>query len=156
MALVIYPTVDYDSFITVVDATTTISEYTLHSAIWLALTIAEQEVYLRIAARNIIDHIDQELTPFPDVMPSCVGEAQALMAVQDVVYGFSAQDTVDESGSIKKEKVASLEIEYYDTKSKTAKRVSVVPDMAMLCLEDIGYVLTPHIGGLTQTILGRS
>ena len=89
-------------------------------------------------------------------MPSCVGEAQALMAVQDVVYGFSAQDTVDESGSIKKEKVASLEIEYYDTKSKTAKRVSVVPDMAMLCLEDIGYVLTPHIGGLTQTILGRS
>ena len=156
MALVIYPTADYDSFITVADAATTIGEYTLHSAVWTALTSAEQEIYLRIAARNIIDHVDQDLTPFPDPMPTCVGQAQALMAIQDVVYGFSAQDTVDESGSIKKEKVASLEIEYYDTKSKTAKRVSVVPDMAMLCLEDIGYVLSPYIAGLTQTTLGRS
>ena len=156
MALVIYPIADYDSFITVDDATITISEYTLHKDVWTNLTIAEQEIYLRIAARNIIDHVDQELTPFPDVMPTCVGQAQALMAVQDVVYGFSAQDTVDESGSIKKEKVASLEIEYYDTKSKTAKRVSVVPDMAMLCLEDIGYILSPYIAGLTQTTLGRS
>ena len=156
MALVIYPTADYNSFITVVDATTTISEYTLHSTVWTALTSEEKEVYLRIAARNIIDHVDQELTPFPDVMPTCVGQAQALMAVQDVVYGFSAQTTVDETGAIKKEKVASLEIEYYDTKSNSMKTASRVPAMALPCLEDLGYAYSPSISGLTQLTLGRS
>ena len=154
MALILYPTADYDSFITVADATTVIQGYTLHGSVWSALSVAEQEVYLRIAARNIIDHVDQELTPFPDEMPVCVGDAQALMAIQDVVYGFSTETTAEEFGSIKKEKVASLETEYYDTNaSKTAQRV---PSMAQPCLEDIGYLFTPNISGLSQTTLGRS
>ena len=115
MALIIYPTADYDSFITVADAKTVIEAYTLYATQWNALTTTEQEVYLRIAARNIIDHVDQETNPFPEIMPTCVGDAQALMAVQDVVYGFSASVATEETGSIKKQKVASLEIEYYDT-----------------------------------------
>ena len=156
MALVIYPTADYDSFITVADATTAISELTLHNTLWVALTTAEQEVYLRIAFRNIEDHVDQTLTPYPDPFPTCVGEAQALMAVQDVVYGFSASTSTAEVGSVKKQKVASLEIEYFDSKTNTMKYAPRVPDMAIPCLETLGYIFTPTYNGLSQSTLGRS
>lgn len=156
MALVIYPTADYDSFITVADATTVIETYTLHATTWNALTVTEQEVYLRIAATDIVQHVDQELTPFPDPMTSCVGDAQALMAIQDVVYGFSASTTVADVGSVKKQKVATLEIEYYDSKSNTTKTAPRVPTMAEPCLEELGYLFTPSVNGLTQSTLGRS
>ena len=156
MALIIYPTADYDSFITVADATTAIGELTLHSTQWTALTNAEKEVYLRIAFRNIDDHVDQDDYPYPDPMTDCVGTSQALMAVQDVVYGFSASTSTAEVGSVKKEKVASLEIEYYDSKSNTMKYAQIVPDMAKPCLETLGYIFTPTYNGLSQSTLGRS
>ena len=155
MALIIYPTADYDSFITVADADTVVSTLTLYDAQWSDKTTAEKEVYLRIAFRNIDDHVDQSLTPYPDPMPDCVGEAQALMAVQDVVYGTSTPDT-DVNGAIKKQKVASLEIEYYDTSTGETVSIPVVPPMAVPCLETLGYIFTPTVGGLSQTTLGRS
>ena len=154
MALIIYPTADYDSFVTVADATTVIAAYTLHSATWIVLTTAEQEVYLRIAARNIIDHVDQEENPFPDPMTDCVADAQALMAINDVVYGFSASIAAEETGATKKEKVGTLEVEYYDTKKSSG--ISMVPTLAVPCLEALGYVFTPNIDGLAQLTLGRS
>ena len=154
MALVIYPTADYDSFISVADATVVIEAYTLYKTQWSALTVLEQEVYLRISARNIIDHTDPD--EYPDPFPTCVGDAQALMSVQDVVYGFSASTSTDETGAIKKQKVGSLEIEYFDASSGTTKTVSRIPTLAVPCLEDLGYLFTPSINGLTQTILGRS
>ena len=155
MALVIYPTADYDSFITVADATTAISELTLHSTLWVALTTAEQEVYLRIAFRNIDDHVNQTLTPYADPIATCVGEAQALMAIQDVVYGTSTPDT-DLNGAIKKQKVASLEIEYYDVSSGKVISVPIVPPMAVPCLETLGYIFSVSVGNLSQLTLGRS
>jgi len=156
MALIIYPTADYDSFVSVADATTTIANLTLHSSVWVALTTGEQEAYLRIACRNIEDHVDQDETPYPDPMTDCVAEAQALMAVQDVVYGFSASTTAQETGAIRKQKVASLEIEYYDSATGGMKSAPRVPTMAVPCLEALGYVFTPSVSGLSQVTLGRS
>ena len=156
MALIIYPTADYDSFITVADATTAIDSLTLYSTQWAALSATEKEVYLRIAFRDIDDHVDQDDYPYPDPMTDCVGEAQALMAIQDVVYGFSASVSTAEVGSVKKQKVASLEIEYYDSKSNTMKYAPRVPDMAKPCLETLGYTFTPTYNGLSQSTLGRS
>lgn len=155
MALIIYPTADYDSFITVADATTVVEELTLYASTWNALSVSEQEVYLRIAMRRIIDGIDQETDPLPDPMLDCAGEAQALMAVEDVVYGISA-NVQPEVGSVKKEKVASLEIEYYDSVLGKTRMVSIVPAMARPCLETLGYDVPPNIIGLQQTTLGRS
>ena len=156
MALIIYPTDSYDSFISVADATTVIDTLTLFSTEWGAITDTEKEIYLRIAMRRIVDGIDQDENPLPDPLPDCAGEAQALMAVQDVVYGISANTTTESTGSIKKQKVASLEIEYYDTTSQTTKMVSIIPAMARPCLEELGYELPPMVTGLKQTTLGRS
>ena len=156
MALIIYDDADYDSFISVADATTIIGNLTLYATQWGAITEAEQEIYLRIACRRIEDGIDQEAYPYPDPMPACAGEAQALMAVQDLVYGISAGTNTNATGSIKKQKVASLEIEYYDTATATTTMVSIIPLMARPCLEALGYDVPPYISGLKQTTLGRS
>ncbi len=155
MALIIYPTANYDSFISVEDADTVVSTLTLHEALWSDKDETEKEVYLRIAFRNIDDHVDQTLTPYPDPMTDCVGEAQALMAVQDVIYGTSTPDT-ELNGAIKKQKVASLEIEYYDTNTGKVISIPVVPSMAVSCLETLGYIFSPKISGLSQSTLGRS
>ena len=155
MALVIYPTEDYDSFITLVDAVTVAETLTVNASAWTGLTDAEQEIYLRIALRRIEDGVDQDEDPYPDPMPTCVGEAQALMAIQDVVYGISA-NTQAETGSVKKHKVSSLEIEYYDSTLGATRMVSVIPEMARPCLEELGYDVPPTILGLSQSTLGRS
>lgn len=156
MALVLYPTTDYDSFISVEDATTVISKLTLHSAVWTALSDGDKEVYLRIACRLIVDGVDQTTYPFTDPMPTCVGEAQAMIAVQDVVYGFSATTTIDTNGAIKKQKVGSLEIEYYDTATGTKKYAPLIPAMAKPCLVTLGYDFPTELGRLSQLTLGRS
>ncbi len=155
MALTIYPAVGYDSFVTVVDATDYIDRLTMHGPAWSALTESDQEVYLRIACRYIEDGIDTDIYPLPDPAPACLGESQSLIAVQDVVYGFSTTTTTDSTGALKKQKVASLEVEYYDT-DKVTNSASRVPSMAMPCLEDLGFALPSNIGGLSQLVLGRS
>tara|TARA_R110000772_G_scaffold5454_1_gene19462 strand:- start:13986 stop:14453 length:468 start_codon:yes stop_codon:yes gene_type:complete len=155
MALIIYPTASYDSFITIADANTAVDSLTLYSTQWAAKSDTEKEIYLRIAFRNIDDHVNQTLTPYADPIATCVGEAQALMAIQDVVYGTSTPDT-DLNGAIKKQKVASLEIEYYDVSSGKVISVPIVPPMAVPCLETLGYIFSVSVGNLSQLTLGRS
>ena len=160
MALIIYPTADADSFISVADATTVIATYTLDSASWTALTLSEQEVYLRISYRDIVNHTDildtdTNLTAIPD----CIPEAQALMASWDVRNGLSVEAATDETGSIKKNKVGSIEQEFYDvatTRYDTNRTINRVPTSVVPCLEDFGYEFTPSIAGLTQLTLGKS
>ncbi len=155
MALIIYPNTGYDTFITTVDATVVIQKYTLQSAAWIALSVDDQESYLRIAFRNIVDN-----TPdFPDgvdPVDDCVGDAQALIASQDVTYGISASTTVGDVGAVKKQKVASVEVEYYDPGTGVTETAPTIPEMAWSCLESIGYVRPSGVSGLTQSTLGRS
>ncbi len=156
MALIIYPTDGYDSFVSVEEATTYITTLTTQGAAWEALDEATQEVYLRIACRNILMGIDQNVNPLPDPAPACLGESQSLMASQDLTYGISATTDVGDTGAIKKQKVATLEIEYYDTASGVTTTIPLVPKMAQPCLQSLGYYISPAITGLSQTTLGRS
>ena len=151
MALIIYPTADADSFISVADATTVIETLTLDGAAWGALSVSEQEVYLRIAYRNIVDHTDT--TTYPDPLDICVGSSQALMASWDLKNGLSL-DVEDYRGALKKNKVGTIEQEFYDVDK--VRSVGTVPTMAKACLEELGYIFPVNANGLTQTILGRS
>lgn len=158
MALILPPDAAYDSFVSVVDATMYIETFTLDSAVWIALTVADQEIYLRIATRRIQDGVDQDVYPIdPAILPACLAEATSLMAVHDLVNGISAGTaTASNTGSIKKEQVGDIVQEYYDTKSTTNTYVNLVPTLARPCLEDMGYVFPLGINGLAQLTLGRS
>lgn len=155
MALVLYPTNGYDSFVSLADATNYITKYTLQLDSWSAFDTTTQEALLRIAAQRLTSNSDELLFPITPI-PDCIPIAQALMASQDGKYGFSSGLIYDDKGATKREKVSVIEVEYYDTKGNYSTTAPLIPPQLSGCLEAIGYYLAANISGLSQTILGRS
>ena len=158
MALVLPPSSDYTSFVSLVDAQDYINALTLDGAAWLAIGSDQQEVYLRIATRRIQDGIDQDVYPIDATsIPTCTAEATSLMAVHDLVNAISSGSaTASETGAIKKEQVGSIVQEYYDTKSVVNDYTSLVPALSRPCLESMGYEFPVSLGGLFQMTIGKS
>jgi len=151
MALVLYPDPNADSFVTVAEADDYISRLTLDFAQWDSLIEEDKERYLRIAYRDIIDNTDPDT--YPDLLPECVGESQSLMASNDLIIGISSGTYSAQSNLIKRNKVGSIEQEFYSG-YKLIKEPTRVPDQASTCLEELGYN-TIKTTGVTQTTLGR-
>jgi hypothetical protein len=147
MALIICPDPSCDSFVDLVDAENYISMYTLHSDVWEALSDEDQERYLRIAYRVIVDN-----AIIPDPIPTCLAQAQSLIAVNDLVYGISSEQ-LSTTGATRKEKVGSLEVEYFSPRFE--KTIPLIPPLARDCLESIGWYIN-NLLGLKQLKLGRS
>ena len=156
MALIIYPAVGWDSFVTVVNADLIIAANTVHSAEWMALTEPDKEIYLRIATMTILGGIDLVANPLPTPMLPCVADATAFVAVHNVVNQLSAgAASAASSGVIKSEKVGSLKVEYFEPQDgSVAKATNWIPASAYKCLDLLGY----HRGstGFKQIYLGRS
>ena len=151
MALIVWPVQDSDSFVTVAQATLYAEMLTMNSVAWKALSIEDQERLLRIAYKDIVDHTDP--TTYPTPLPACVGEAQSLMAVHDMVNSISS-GAADTGIQVKKNKAGPIEQEFFE--SKTAKRsLSRVPEQAKKCLEDFGYVFVVNSSKFTQKRVGR-
>ncbi len=156
MPMILYPLPNTDSFITVADATITIDSYTVNGADWAALSIPEQEIYLRIAYRRILDGIDLTVNPLPVVLPACLGDAQALTAVHDVANNISATAGAGVTGEIKSQAVASLKVEYFQSDSGfVATEINPIPDMAKGCLADLGYIFVSTSNKFKMQRLGR-
>jgi len=156
MALITHPDPNADSFVTLQQAELYISLLTLNNAEWVALSPDVQEQLLRIAYRDIVDHTDP--TKYPNPLPLCVGESQSLMAIHDHINTLSGGATsTATTGAIKKQKVGSVEREFYDVQGATKSgKIYRVPDLAYKCLEGLGYKFTKtKTSGLTQTILGH-
>ena len=156
MALIIFPALNADSFISVAEADLYISLLTMNTPEWMLLSNEDKERLLRIAYRDIIDHTEPDTYPTP--LPVCVGESQALMASHDNINSISSgvvSTTV--TGALKKQKVGSIEQQFYDTKSTdSARSVTRVPEAARKCLLDLGYAFTPTSTKFKQDTLGRS
>ncbi len=152
MALVIYDATGYDSFCTVAEANTTVASLTLYNTTWTALSDAEKEVYLRIAFRVIVDGFE-DITEIEN--SDCLKEAQALIAVNDLVTGLSA-DTEATTGAVKKQKAGVVEVQYYEPSSDSSGRTVIVPSMAMPCLIALDWDGNTAEGGFKQTTLGHS
>lgn len=91
MALTIYPTAGYDSFVSLADANTIVASHTLYNTEWTALTDADKEVYLRIATDNIflVISTDSTDTYYLDettyvAADSCLPKVCVLMAIHDM------------------------------------------------------------------------
>ena len=159
MALIIFPAVGYDSYVTVADATTIIDKYTVNGAEWAAVSPADQEIYLRIAFRRILDGIeDLSATPLPDPILGCEPESQSLMAVHDVVNGISATagSAGAAAGEIKMQQVGTLKVEYFQSDSGfVATTTNPIPSMVRDCLEKLNYVFSSTSNKFKQQRLGR-
>lgn len=142
--LILYPNTDYDSFISVADADEVISNNSVHSAQWLALTEAQKEVYLRVATTRILN-----ITTALDVLTyvaanSCLPKSCALIGIHDVVYGISSEVNPN-TGIVSKEKVGDLEVTYFHgnpNKQVKGRTTSPFPSEVKPCLESYGAVFS--------------
>lgn len=148
MALIVYPTTDYDSFITVAEADTIIGNLTLNLDTWNALEDTSKEAYLRIAFQVIIDGLE---TIPDDPVSTCLKNSQALNAVHDLTNGVSNPIVVDQA--VKKEEVGQVSVEYFAPDETSLSQTYIHP-LSVACLTDLGYVFP--ITGFTQITLGRS
>lgn len=122
MAITIYPTTDYDSFVSVAEANTFISQYTLFTTQWSALTDEQKEVYLRIATQRILNVVDGTLLE----EDTCLKSSCAVMAVRDLVFNISA-GVNENKGLITKEKVGDVEVNYYQGNSSKVSSLNKNP-----------------------------
>lgn len=164
MALTIYPALSSDSFIAVADADTVITENSILSTDWLALTEVQKEVYLRIATSNIhsvvstdssnIDgYLDSETYVYAD---SCLYKTCALMAVHDLTYGLSAEVNPN-TGLVSKEKVGDLEVTYFHgnpLRQVSGRSNNPFPSSVIKCLNSYGADVTSG-SGIKQARLER-
>ena len=155
MALIIYPDPLADSFVSVAQAGLYISMLTMNGAEWAALPVTDQEILLRIAYNDIIDHTDP--TTYPNPLPICVGESQALMSSHDNVNSISSGIAATSvTGGIKSQRVGSIAVSYYDSKTTSATRsIRRVPNSAYKCLLDLGYVFASSSDKFKQERVGR-
>ena len=156
MSLVVYPLENAESYISVVDADTIITNKSVQSATWLALSEQEKEVYLRISYDFIIATCDSTLLPdwsIPDDV-GCLAEVNALMASRDLVYSISSSINPN-TGLIKRERVDTIEVEY-DQSNNNGQGVSTTlyDPSFKTCLVSYGY--SPAVSGVQQMVLGKS
>jgi len=166
MALTIYPALGADSFISLADATTTITANSLQSSQWIALTDANKEVYLRIAYINIVNNISYDITSLSGYLDpltyvalySCLPKSQAMMAIHDVVYQISSEINPN-TGLISKEKVGDLEVTYVHGANTSSKQLSsknkyIFPSSIIKCITSYGAKISSN--GFLQATLERS
>lgn len=153
MALTIYPSEGYDSFISAEDANTFLEANSMYydTCVGKHPDIAEQEVMLRIATRRILDVIDISLLP-TDTTPTCIAESCAFMAIHDCWYQISL-DQNSNKGVITKEKVDGLEINYQHKYNATAKLMNPFPSNVVKCLNSYGANITSGKSSLSRATL---
>lgn len=140
MALTVIPDTNADSFISVADATTIITNYSVHSEQWTTLTVNMQEVYLRIATQNIL-----ELITVPsdyDATTSCLPKACAMIAIHDIANNLS-KDVNPNLGLVTSEKVGDLQITYKQYSSNKRIR-TLYPREVRKCLTSYGVEFGSH------------
>jgi hypothetical protein len=163
MSLTIYPTTDADSFISLADADIVITNNSIQSATWLALSEAEREVYLRIATTRIFNVVSTDTSNEDGYLDSstyvasesCLPKATALMAVHDLVYGLSSEINPN-TGLVSKEKVGDIEVNYfhgYIDKQANGRKTNPYPGSIIPCLNYYGANI--QLSKLRQATLVR-
>jgi hypothetical protein len=148
MSLTIYPTENYDSFVSIVDADKFISNYSTHSSLWLALTDSEKEIYLRIAKDDIELKVDTSL--YSDTTVMCLPKSQSLMSIHNLAYSIDSEINKN-LGRVTREKIDTIEIEYSHIDNKSYINTSKYPRGVKPCLRVLGAIFRS-----SQTTLGKS
>ena len=155
MALIIYPTPQSDSLISLAEADVIIANNCVNSAKWVALADPIKEVYLRIAFTTLMSNVVMVGASY-DPLTSCLPKVNALMAMHDLDYGLSSEINPN-TGLISAERVGDIEVKYYhgNSMSRQKNRVtSPYPASVVQCVLDNGGVI--NRSGINQMKLGHS
>ena len=164
MALTIYPTDNYDSLISVTDADTIITAYSVNSAKWLALAEATKEVYLRIATDRVMSVVSTDSSSEFGYLSSssyvaedsCLPKACALIAMNDLDFLIS-QEVNPNTGLVQKEKVGDIERTFFHGNPQRhiiGLNKKPFPSSVIKCLNSYGALL--NTSSVKQAIFLRS
>lgn len=139
MALIIYPLDNYDSFSTVADADTIITNNVPDSVAWLALTESKKEVYLRQATETVKGSV----LCLPDTLEEDLKKATAYTAN----YSITTPTATDSGkGNVKiKEIVDVVKTEYF-----YATKANSLPDNVVKLLEQYCVVASDSVFCFTR------
>ncbi len=130
MALIIYPSSGFDSFVTLADATSNLTNNVIDITAWTALTDTKKEIYLRQATLLIKSKIDLDLIVSVDNLEL----ATSLLANHAVGVDIT-NDTND--GNIKVNEITGVIHKEYFTKGKAS---NAMPTNVTSLLSEYGFV----------------
>lgn len=131
MALIIYPTEDWDSYLTVADAEVLMGKHILDMSTWNALSDPHKEIYVRQASLLIKTKItDPETTETPDDIEL----ATAYLANYSV---GKTMTNSDDSGNLKSKRIEGVIAKEWFSANKAS---NAFPDVVADLLAPYGYV----------------
>ncbi len=144
MALTVYPTPGFNSYISVAEADLIAPDY-LNYSFWSSLDEATKSQYLMQAFR-VIGVLEGFIAPIPPADAGCLPTVQVQIAMNDVQYGISLK-TYD-TQEIKKEVAGPVSTEYFASYSG-ALPPSIIPPIVVPCLKTFGYSPSLHVYGIS-------
>lgn len=130
MSLIIYPTTDYNSYISLADAEILITNNIINHTAWDALTSTQKELYLKQSTTLIRLKIQD---PYEDSTPSDLELATVYLAVSSIAVDMTESDGKDNLKRIKID--GAIEKEYF-TKSEKSNGF---PDIVEALLSQYTY-----------------
>lgn len=130
MALIIYPTTDYNSYVSLADAEILITDNIISHSAWDALTSTQKELYIKQSTTLIRLKIQD---PYEDATPSDLELATVYLAVSSIAVDMTESDGKDNLKRIKID--GAIEKEYF-TKSEKSNSF---PDIVEALLSQYTY-----------------
>jgi hypothetical protein len=130
MALIIYPLSGFDSFVTLEDTTSNLTNNVIDITAWTALTETVKEIYLRQATLLIKSRIDLDLVVSVDNLEL----ATSLLA--NYAVGVDITDDTND-GNIKINEITGVIHKEYFTKGKAS---NAMPTNVVSLLSEYGFV----------------
>lgn len=130
MALIIYPTTNYNSYVSLADAEILIANNIINHTAWDALTSTQKELYLKQSTTLIRLKIQD---PYEDATPSDLELATVYLAVSSIAVDMTESDGKDNLKRIKID--GAIEKEYF-TKSEKSNSF---PDIVEALLSQYTY-----------------
>jgi len=144
MALIVYPDVGFNSYISVEDADLKAVDY-LNNSFWTALDEATKSQYL-IQSFRVIHALEGFIAPIPPAVAGCLPDAQLQIAMNDVQFGISLKTYATQE--VKKEEAGPVSMEYFASGSG-ALPPTIIPPLVVPCLETFGYTPSLHVYGIS-------
>jgi len=144
MALIVYPDVGFNSYISVTDADLKAVDY-LNNSFWTVLDEATKSQYLMQSFR-VLQSLEGFIAPIPPELSGCLPDTQLQIAMNDVQFGISLRSYATQE--VKKQEAGPVSTEYFESASG-ALPPTIIPPIAIPCLKTFGYVPSTNVFGLS-------
>ncbi len=142
MTIIVYDSLDWNSFINVTDMDVIADAY-LNADQWTTLSADDKDRYLATSCRNIVALPGIVIPTVADTTTDCLPGLQAGWIMKDLQYSLSV--SVATGQEVKSEKVGPLEVSYYESEAG-ATTTSPIPAGYNACLQILGYSTQSELG----------